>query len=90
MESKDNEAELSSVKLTFTQDDDSYQSTRKGYQQLDITLDNAGGGLFYAIKTERWSFDDIDELINLLKRVQPLLSKPITEENRRIRLKEEK
>ena len=35
-----------------------------------IKTQNGGDGDFYVIETERWAFDNIPELINILKRFQ--------------------
>jgi len=43
----------SESKISFTQDDDNCVTTKNGYQQLDIILDDAGGGLFFVLKTDR-------------------------------------
>lgn len=37
------------------------------YQQIEITAESCGGDPYFTIKTERWAFDNIDELIMLLK-----------------------
>jgi len=53
--------------MTFTQDSDCCDSKE---QYLTIKTQNGGGGDFYVIETERWAFDNIPELINILKRFQ--------------------
>jgi len=53
--------------MTFTQDSDCCDSKE---QYLTIKTQNGGGGDFYVIETERWAFDNIPELINVLKRFQ--------------------
>jgi hypothetical protein len=53
--------------MTFTQDSDCCDSNE---QYLTIKTQNGGGGDFYVIETERWAFDNIPELINILKRFQ--------------------
>ena len=35
-------------------------------QELVIEIGDAGAGAYYVIKTERWAFDEIDDLIILL------------------------
>jgi len=33
---------------------------------LELTIDHVGGGFYYILKTERWAFNDISELDQLL------------------------
>lgn len=54
-------------KMTYVQDADS-NSDESNDQELEIFIDNAGGGDYYIIKTDRWAFDKIDDLISLLKK----------------------
>lgn len=56
--------------LTFTQEEDSCSHIP---QQLTIGIDDAGGGKFFYLKTDRWSFDNSDELIALLGKVQKFI-----------------
>ena len=37
------------------------------------TLGDAGGGAFFIIETERWAFDSIDELVELLEKIKAVL-----------------
>jgi hypothetical protein len=64
-------------KVTFAQDADC-NSTED--QFLTIKTDNGGGGDFYVIETERWAFDSIDELVELINRFKEKHEK-IKEEN---------
>jgi hypothetical protein len=52
-------------KLTFAQDADCLSTED---QFLTIKTDNGGGGDFFVIETERWSFDSFDELIELFNK----------------------
>lgn len=54
--------------VTFTQEADTCSHNEDGYQNLIVREEDGGGGSFYAINTERWSFDSIEELISLLRR----------------------
>ena len=56
--------------LTFTQEEDSCSHIP---QQLTIGIDDAGGGKFYYLKSDRWSFDDNKELLALLNKVQKFI-----------------
>lgn len=53
------------LKMTFTQDADCCDHKE---QYLTIKTQNGGGGDFYVIETERWSFDNIPELVKVLTR----------------------
>jgi hypothetical protein len=61
---------LSSVCCEFYQSADSCQDKDVG-QVIKIFTENAGGGTFAVIETERWSVDadDIDKLIDCIKRI---------------------
>lgn len=51
--------------ITFTQDNDCVEGGDLG-QFLKIKTADGGGGDFFIIETERWSFDNIEEFIRLL------------------------
>lgn len=51
----------------FSQDADSMVS---GFQELTVGVSDAGGGKFYYIKTERWSFDTPEQLLEIINKVQ--------------------
>jgi hypothetical protein len=59
------------IEACFEQDEDT-ASTRGGEEFQRLTVEtNDGNGRdqrYYAIKTERWAFNDIAELTELLKR----------------------
>jgi hypothetical protein len=54
--------------MTFTQDGDCCDTNQEQY--ITIKTQNGGGGDFFVIETERWAFDNIPELITILKRFQ--------------------
>lgn len=54
-------------KMTFVQDADG-NSDQSNDQELEVFIDDCGGGDYYVIKTDRWAFDKIDDLISLLKK----------------------
>lgn len=56
-----------SFEMTFSQEADCCDSRS---QFLTIKTENGGGGDFFVIETERWAFDDIPELVNMLMRFQ--------------------
>lgn len=60
------------TKITYIQDSD---STEEDFDQLlTIETRDAGGGKFLHLKTEGWSFDSIEDLVDVLndfnKRIQ--------------------
>ena len=60
---KENEIVVDSVKLKYCQQCD---KDNEEWQELRISTANQGGGFYYVIKTKRWAFDDIDQLIDTL------------------------
>lgn len=55
---------LESISATYLQNNDSAISN--GLQSLKVFTQDAGGGSYFVIETERWAFDSIEELILLL------------------------
>lgn len=56
--------ELFSATFTFTQEGDSCDVSSA--QQIDVTIDDAGGGHFFTVKTNRWSTDESTDMGDLL------------------------
>ena len=54
---------VTEVTVSYCQDGDSNSGA---FQLLEVKTEDAGGGSFFVIKTERWAFDKIDDLINIL------------------------
>lgn len=54
----------SSTSVTYTQNGD---SNFDDIQKLDLWEEEAGGGKFLVLETSRWSFDKIEDLIEILK-----------------------
>lgn len=56
------------VIVVYTQDSDGQQDTEyEDGQFLTIRSENCGGGDYFIIETNRWAFDNIDELVDTLK-----------------------
>ena len=53
-------------KITYSQDNDCTDDNDTG-QFLTIRTDNGGDEDFFIIETERWSIDNIDDLIETLE-----------------------
>lgn len=59
---------LHKIEHVYTQEADSLSNLP---QQITITQEDGGAGLYYSISTERWSFDKIEELIALIESCKP-------------------
>lgn len=59
--------QLETAVLTFYQDD---EAKAGAYQILTIRSDNAGGGKYFVIGTERWSIDNLEDLTALFDRMR--------------------
>lgn len=59
----------SKISLTFIQDSDCMQKDDFG-QNLTISseTDGVADGHYFILQTDRWAFDNIDEMIELLKK----------------------
>lgn len=61
---EDEDVVISDLSTTYLQKADCCSS--EDYNELLIKAEDGGGCLFYVIKTDRWAFDDIDEVIDVL------------------------
>ena len=41
---------------------------------MTVTIDDEGGGKFFAIKTERWTFDDVSGMTAILESIRAKFS----------------
>jgi hypothetical protein len=57
---------ISDIQAIYVQKSDSNDDDDK-FQELKINTQDAGGGNYFAIETKRWSFDNVDGLIEVLK-----------------------
>lgn len=57
---------VSDVTIDYSQEPDSCSSSEE-YQSLKISTDDAGGGKFMVISTERWAFNSVDDLIKVIE-----------------------
>jgi len=64
-ELKTGDVELSQATITYTQEPDNC-SASEDYQRLKIHIEDAGGGKFIVINTDRWAIDSIDYFITIL------------------------
>ncbi len=56
---------VNKLTVEYTQDADSVHADSD--QFLEVSTEDAGSGVYYVIKTDRWAFDNVSELIRLLK-----------------------
>lgn len=66
---KKNEPEIQSLDLhaTYAQDNDCMDEDQMNGQFLDIKIENGGGGDFYVMSTNRWAFEKIEDLVQILQ-----------------------
>lgn len=62
---------VNKVSVEYTQEAD---SNSEGLQLLEISTEDAGGGVYYVLKTERWAFDNLNDLIKVLNDFEKRLS----------------
>lgn len=56
---------IETITATYSQDADS--NSNNMIQILDVSSEDAGAGNYFVIKTDRWAFDSIEELIETLR-----------------------
>ncbi len=56
---------IEEIKIAYSQEGDS--AGGEEHQELDIMTQDAGGGKFYVISTDRWAFNDVKEFTDLIK-----------------------
>lgn len=61
---KKEEIVLDGISATYCQESDS--CVPEEVQELRIFTENVGGGSYYVIETDRWAFNDIEDLIRVL------------------------
>ena len=49
-------------------------SNSYGLQFLEVSTEGAGSGVYYVLKTERWAFDNLNDLIKVLNDFEKRLS----------------
>lgn len=62
---------VNKVSVEYTQEAD---SNSDGLQLLEVSTEDAGGGVYYVLKTERWAFDNLNDLIKVLNDFEKRLS----------------
>ena len=62
---------VNKVSVEYTQEAD---SNSDGLQFLEVSTEDAGAGVYYILKTERWDFDNLNDLIKVLNDFEKRLS----------------
>jgi hypothetical protein len=62
---------VNKVSVEYTQEAD---SNSDGLQLLEVSTEDAGAGVYYVLKTERWAFDNLNDLIKVLNDFEKRLS----------------
>lgn len=63
--SKQKPPEMTVERILFSQEGDCWSSED---QDLVVLRQNGGDGDYWVIETQRWAFDGIDEVVNMLRR----------------------
>lgn len=71
MKSSQSNLRLSSTQDVWTQDNDCCDDGSCG-QSITILTEDGGGGPYLVIKTDRWAFDSVAELVAIL---EPILKR---------------
>jgi hypothetical protein len=66
MDSEKTKAQLEAMTATYSQEDDCCYSSELGTQKIEISIQDGGGGMYYILATDRWAFDSIEDLTNLI------------------------
>ena len=65
---KDEICERYELEAIYCQDPDGNDPNIDEIQELNINVEDCGGGDYFVIKTDRWAFDTIEDLIDLLQK----------------------
>ena len=63
---KTGDVEISQASITYIQEPDNCSSSEE-YQRLEIHIEDAGGGKYIVLRTDRWAIDSIDDFITILR-----------------------
>lgn len=66
---------LSSVTEVYSQDQDSCGPLEDSGQDITLETNDAGGGNYIVIKTERWAMDDASEINKLVNAMKAMLKR---------------
>ena len=54
---------VSEIKLTYSQENENNNSI---IDTLEVSTDTQGDGFYFIIKTDRWAFEKVDDLVKVL------------------------
>lgn len=57
---------LEKLRATYVQESDYMETSENDLQVIEFSTEDAGGGPYFFIKTDRWAFDNPDELLRLV------------------------
>lgn len=57
------EVVINKFKVTYSQESELTDDDN----ELSLSIDHQGAGFYYVLKTERWTFDNIEDLIKILE-----------------------
>jgi len=58
--------QLEQMTATYSQEDDCCHRSEHGRQDIELSTHDGGGGVYYVLKSDRWAFDSIEDLTNLI------------------------
>ena len=58
------------VEHQYTQEEDSNGRSGVNIQEITIKAEDAGGGFYFVIETERWAVENPSELADLVREVE--------------------
>ena len=67
---------LYDLRAIYEQESDSCDDPERLGQDIEISTHDAGGGIYYTIKTERWAFENVKELEMIIKDFQKRFNMP--------------
>jgi hypothetical protein len=60
---KDGEVVITEINVTYSQESE----LSNEFNDLKLSIDYAGAGFYFVMETERWAFDKIEDLENIIK-----------------------
>lgn len=57
--------ELFSISVVYTQEVDSCSNGT--CHELELKTDDAGGGIYYVMSTDRWAFESVEEITSIIE-----------------------
>ena len=62
----ENEVTINEISAKYVQEKDGCDGG-DDLQELSIITQDAGGGVYYVIETQRWAFNDVEELVAVIE-----------------------